>query len=375
MDSCDVLIGGGGPAGSTCAWKLRQAGLDVLVLDRARFPRDKPCAGWVTPQAIQDLALDVEEYRRGRIFQAITGFRIGLIGAEDDVAVPYDRAVSFGVRRCEFDHYLLFRTGARLRLGTPITRIRRDGSDWIVNDTIRTPMLVGAGGHFCAVSAWLNGHQRHDRVTPLVLAQETEFPVEQREPFPTAAETPEFYFADDFGGYGWLCRKQQYMNVGYGHRVDGGHLKAEIAEFVGWLERRGRVPSGRRWPWRGHAYLLRDGSVRRVYDEGVVLVGDAAGLAYPQSGEGIRPAIESGLFAAAAILEAGHRYAADDLAPYEASLRTRLAPPRLSKAFSNLVPHAAAHSIGRALVGVPWFVRTFVLDRWFLHADQLPVVT
>ena len=47
--SCDVLIVGGGPAGSTCAWQLVRAGLDVLVMDKHNFPRDKVCAGWITP--------------------------------------------------------------------------------------------------------------------------------------------------------------------------------------------------------------------------------------------------------------------------------------------------------------------------------------
>lgn len=68
MDICDVLIAGGGPAGSACAWKLRQAGLDVVVVDKATFPRDKVCAGWVTPQAIDDLQIDTGEYRDGRTF-------------------------------------------------------------------------------------------------------------------------------------------------------------------------------------------------------------------------------------------------------------------------------------------------------------------
>ncbi|MGH8709796.1 MAG: FAD-dependent oxidoreductase, partial [Burkholderiales bacterium] len=48
-DSCDVLIVGGGPAGSTCAWQLVRASFDVLVLDKHTFPRDKVCAGWITP--------------------------------------------------------------------------------------------------------------------------------------------------------------------------------------------------------------------------------------------------------------------------------------------------------------------------------------
>ena len=50
MERCDVLVVGGGPAGSSCARALHDAGLDVIVLDRAVFPRDKVCAGWITPQ-------------------------------------------------------------------------------------------------------------------------------------------------------------------------------------------------------------------------------------------------------------------------------------------------------------------------------------
>lgn len=367
-----MLIGGGGPAGSSCAWKLRQAGVDVLVLDRARFPRDKTCAGWITPQTVDDLALDVDEYRRGRIFQPMTGFRIGLIGSDGDVKVPYDRAVSVGIRRCEFDHYLLFRSGARIRQETPIRRIRRDGDDWIVNDSIRTPMLVGAGGHFCPVSARLNGHPHPDRGTSLVLAQEAEFPIVRGEPFLTDPEVPEFYFESDFGGYGWLCRTQQYMNVGYGH-LAGRRLRLLMSAFVEWLERRGRLPSDRKWPWRGHAYMLHEGESRRMVGDGVLLAGDAAGLAYPQSGEGIRPAVESGLFAADTILAAGGRFTADDLSSYETRLRARLAPSRMASLLAELVPKAATRSVGRTLIAVPWFVRNVVVNRWFLHASEPPV--
>src|SRR6185503_1670551 len=101
MDSCDVLIAGGGPAGSACAWKLRQAGLDVIIIDKATFPRDKVCAGWITPQVVDDLEIDVDDYRSSRTFQPITGFRVGLIGQNSVVETEYDRPVSFGIRRCE----------------------------------------------------------------------------------------------------------------------------------------------------------------------------------------------------------------------------------------------------------------------------------
>ncbi len=63
MDTCDVLIVGGGPAGSSCAWGLRSSGLDVVVADRKAFPRDKVCAGWITPQVIESLDIDLDDYR------------------------------------------------------------------------------------------------------------------------------------------------------------------------------------------------------------------------------------------------------------------------------------------------------------------------
>ncbi|MCK5307153.1 MAG: FAD-dependent oxidoreductase, partial [Zetaproteobacteria bacterium] len=80
MESCDVLIVGGGPAGSSCARKLNQAGIDVLVLDKSQFPRDKVCAGWITPEVLQLLQIDPEEYAEGRVMQPIYALRTGVIG-------------------------------------------------------------------------------------------------------------------------------------------------------------------------------------------------------------------------------------------------------------------------------------------------------
>ena len=62
MRSVDVIIVGGGPAGSSCAWRLRRHGVECLILDRAEFPRLKLCAGWVTPQVLADIELDPREY-------------------------------------------------------------------------------------------------------------------------------------------------------------------------------------------------------------------------------------------------------------------------------------------------------------------------
>jgi geranylgeranyl reductase family protein len=364
MDSCDVLVVGGGPAGSTCAWKLRQAGLDVMVLDAAVFPRDKVCAGWITPPVVADLRLDLDEYRQHHTLQPISGFRTGLIDGSRVVETVYDRPVSYGIRRCEFDDYLLQRSGARTRLGTHVQMIRRDGDAWIVNDAVRTPMLVGAGGHRCPVA-------QHVGPTPpggpLVVAQEGEFAVGPADAVAVAPEMPELYFCSDLQGYGWCFRKQQYLNVGFG-RLDPRSLPSASAAFVAFLKAARRLPAGLSWRWRGHAYLLSGPPRRRVVDAGVLLVGDAAGLARPQSGEGIRPAVESGLLAAAAIVGACGCYTRERLVAYEAQLLERFVAPRMPP-FLARGGELGEKLIGR-LLAMPWFARHVLLDRWFLGSRK-----
>ncbi len=136
METCDVLIIGGGPAGSSCARQLHEAGLDVIVADKCSFPRDKICAGWITPAVVEELNLDLDHYRQGRVCQEIQGFRTGSMDgsyAYND----YNRPVSYGIRRYEFDHYLLSHSGARLMLGKPVTEIKKHTNHWIVNNNIK----------------------------------------------------------------------------------------------------------------------------------------------------------------------------------------------------------------------------------------------
>jgi flavin-dependent dehydrogenase len=387
MDTCDVLIVGGGPAGSTCAWKLRQAGADVLVMDRAVFPRDKVCAGWITPQVVQTLRLDLDEYRSRRTLQPITGFRSGLIGGAGDLTTTYDHPVSYGIRRCEFDHYLLGRSRARLNLGDGVSTIRREQEGWVVNGRIRTNMLVGAGGHFCPVARLLNpangespephmsnpakagSRGLHAQEWPVVVAQEAEFLIEPGSAgaFAVAPETPELYFSADLRGYGWCFRKQDYLNIGLG-LLDRRACSAATRAFVAYLQARGRVPATASWRWRGHAYLLGQPRARHVRGDAVLLLGDAAGLAYPQSGEGIRPAIESGLIAALTILDAEGVYTRERLAPYEQQLSSRLGFS--SQNHTPRLPSAVAAKLAAGLMRVPPFVRHVVLDRWFLRSAE-----
>lgn len=373
MDTCDALIVGGGPAGSSCAWRLVRAGLDVIVMDRSAFPRDKVCAGWITPQVVHDLQLDVEDYRRGRTFQAITGFRTGVIDEPRALDTSYGRAVSFGIRRCEFDDYLLRRSRARLALGEPLADIRRHRGGWIVNDRVRAAVLVGAGGHFCPVARWLDGAANSGSAS-IVVAQEVEFAPgpPDADAFATSPEVPELYFCRDLNGYGWCVRKERYYNIGFG-RLDRHSLPRATAAFVDYLKRIRRIPDGASFRWRGHAYGINAPSRRRLAGAGVLVAGDAAGLAYAQSGEGIRPAVESGLLAADTIVEAGGCYSRDRLAPYERRLRARLAAGSSARRALDMAPPGLTSWLALKLMAAPPFVRHVVLDRWFLHAGEPPL--
>ncbi len=98
-------------------------------------------------------------------------------------------------------------------------------------------------------------------------------------------------------------------------------------------------------------------------------IGDAAGLAYPQSGEGIRPAVESGLLAAEAILAARGDYRPAALEPYRQRVEARFGR-RPKRPPVEGPPSALRRLAARCLLGRPWFVRRVLLDRWFLHAHQ-----
>ncbi len=365
MERYDALVVGGGPAGSTCAWALRRAGLDVLVLDRARFPRDKVCAGWLTPQAAAALELDVAEYERGRVLQRVTGVSACRLGGTP-VVTRYDAIVSYGIRRCEFDDFLLRRSGAPVR-SEPLRSLRREDGGFVANDSIHTPLVVGAGGHFCPVARSL-GAASSDR--PVVIAQEIEFrmrPDQERE-CRVEPEVPELYFCRDLDGYGWAFRKGPYLNVGFGRR-DPRAFQAQLHGFWLSLAAGGRVPSDVPPRWHGHAYLLYEGAGRKVVDDGVLLCGDAAGLAFPASGEGIGPAIESGRLAAAAIVAAAGRYSRRRLVPYARALRSRFGSRRAHDAL-RLLPGPLRAWLGGRMLGAHRSNSTLVVDRWFLHRRQ-----
>ena len=228
----------------------------------------------------------------------------------------------------------------------------------MVNETIETPVVIGAGGHFCPVARFMRGGS--DTATPVV-AKEVEFPLAGRLTH-IASGVPELFVCRDLEGYAWCVRKGDYLNVGIGRR-GSQDFNDHVNRFAAFLEDSGALTDASNLKWHGHAYLASGTGARPVIGDGVLLVGDAAGLAYPESGGGIRrrlsrdawPRKRSSRQAADQVLAALQPYADEVRRLYPRSPRTP-APLR-----------SAVAAAGRWLLSSSAFTRHVVLNRWFLR--------
>jgi geranylgeranyl reductase family protein len=353
----DVIVVGGGPGGSTAAWRLAIAGLRTLVLDAAVFPRVKICAGWVTPEALADLEVDPDKYPL--TIQPFDACVLEFSGARHETA--WRRPTSYGIIRREFDHYLLERAaaaGADVRWGIRVTAVT-EHADRVRVETdhgaFEAGALIGAGGHRCPVARALGRISEREEV---VVAQESEtrLPPEWTARLQPFLRAPELYLEPDLRGYGWYFPKRDFINIGVGcTQGSDGSLPRRRDALMAALRASGRVPEGMPLePFKGHSYVVRRQAPRRLHGARFCLVGDAAGLARDMSGEGIGPAIRSGRMAAGAVtalLRQGvplDGYARDIVARYGAGelgwLQRRLSglPDRLARVGVRALLRSAA---------------------------------
>lgn len=293
MQSVDAIVVGGGPAGSTCAWKLCAAGLDVLVLDRAQFPRHKLCAGWVTPEAIADLELTANDY-------PLSFMTFEKLHCHWKALTVKPSIQQHSIRRFEFDNFLLQRAAARV-IHHKVSEVQRVDGYFVIDGNFRCKYLVGAGGTACPVYRALF-QQRRPRNSALQTATfEQEFAYDWRIP-----ECHLWFFDEGLPGYAWYVPKANgYINIGIGAMADqlkqrGGHLRSYWQNFVAKLHRQGMVHYADYRP-TGYSYYLRS-DAEFVAADNAYIVGDAAGLATRDLCEGIGPAVRSGLLAAEAIV-------------------------------------------------------------------------
>ncbi|MFQ6101212.1 MAG: geranylgeranyl reductase family protein [Anaerolineae bacterium] len=329
----DVAIVGAGPAGSVAAQRLAAAGVRVVLLERATFPRDKPCGDGITARGLAVLA----RMGLGEWASRFPAPEVGRMTSPDgqvlDVHLKAGDGYCYGrtIPRRLLDARLAqaaMEAGVRLVEGARVrsveqadgykTRIIADGLE------VAAEMVILADGSHAAVTRRLG------------LAQGSPGIVAIRQYFAGDIGPPgrmEIHFQQGIvPGYTWLFPMGDgHVNVGAGTftwrvRRGGVPLREVLARFVsdpaateGRLAR--AEPAG---PVRGHPLRTRLCDTH-TYAERVLVVGDAAGLVNPLSGEGIAPAMESGELAAAhalAALEAGD-FSARALAPYSQALHAR----------------------------------------------------
>ena len=377
MQQYDILIIGGGPAGSTLAYDLLStydSKLKVAILDKKSFPRHKTCAGWVTPEVMRVLNIDLKDYEKNNILQKINGFKIGLLG-QKLVESHYDGApISYGIRRYEFDNYLLRRCGAELILEEAFKQMAKTSDGWLVNDRYHAKLVVGAGGHYCPVARAIDSKGVSELA---VVAQEAEFKMnaEQKKNCTINEEVPELFFTPDLMGYGWAFRKGDYLNIGLG-REDKNKLSSHVRSFCDYLTEQGKIPDDITAKYNGHAYLLYNHAVRNMIADSVLLIGDSAGLAYPQSGEGIRPAVESAMLAADVIRQCDSDYSIARLNLYNRKIEQRFGERQPAPDTMERLPMFIKKLFASQLMKTSWFTRNVVTQKWFLQSQQssLPAI-
>lgn len=277
LDSETIIIGGG-PAGSSCAWELRKRNRECLILERQDLPKTKSCAGWITPKVLQDLEIEPVTYPHGLL--ELSSIRI-VYGASRASAIF--ATSQFSIRREQFDTWLLERSKAKVYRHAARKIVLIDGY-YVIDEKYRCKYLVGAGGTHCPVKTHFFSPDRGRRV----LTQQIDCVL----PRGKARGGTLFYPLGGFGGFGWHVPKIDGVSIGLGGadgRLEGGRWDA----FTRLLLERGLIESKPAAPVSHHYYV--GGRRKAVRSGNAFIAGDAAGLATVDLGEGIGPAVESGI--------------------------------------------------------------------------------
>jgi geranylgeranyl reductase family protein len=321
MGSYDLIVVGAGPAGSTTAREAAASGARVLLLDKAPFPRDKPCGGGVNVRAARLLPFDLAPV----VERTVSGLSVSL-NLERDFTRRYPLPLCYMTQRSRLDAFLAEKAvdaGAEMHDGEAVRSLDHD----LDGVTVRTRggsysgrALVGADGAngVVARASGLSGGRE------LAVALEANLPCPAGVPAPWR-ETLAMDLGLIPGGYGWLFPKGNHLNLGTG---GWRHFGPTLRNRLDALTRHFGFAPERLEHLRGHHLPIRLPNAPLAQGR-TLLVGDAAGLIDPLSGEGIYAAICSGRMAARQLL----RFldgAAPDLSPYSRAVESGLAPELLA---------------------------------------------
>ena len=299
MARYDVIVIGAGPAGSTTAYRLARAGARVCLMDRARFPRDKPCGGGLTLRAVRELPFSVEPVVEDRIETIELGFRYTRRWSR-----RAKQPLVLMTQRRRLDAFLAEQAvtaGAEFRDGSKVTAVDPSGRVAIDGERLDADVVVGADG--------ANGITARSLGRPapehgVALEGNVAYTHVSRERFQGRAVAE---LGAVPGGYAWVFPKGDHVNVGVGGwQSEGPRLRDHLRELCAAFE----IDEAEVRDLRGHRLPMRGASMRPVEGR-LLLVGDAAGLVDPLSGDGMYEAVFSGRLAADAALEFLHGRARD----------------------------------------------------------------
>jgi geranylgeranyl reductase family protein len=286
VERYDVAIVGAGPAGSTAAYRLARSRARVLLIDKTRFPRDKPCGGGLTMRAVRQLPFSVEPVVEDRITRTRCRFRYG-----PKIERESSRVICLMTQRRRLDAFLVEQAvaaGAEFRDGVHVnvdseTELRVDGRP------VEVAAVIGADGAngITARSLGLGGAIVNG------VALEGNLPYEEL-PAGSWQGRLVLELGNVPGGYGWIFPKGDHVNFGvggWGH--EGPQLRRHLrilCEKYGIELRQLSDVRGHRLPMRRPATVLARGRA--------LVIGDAAGALDPVSGDGIYEALVTARLAA-----------------------------------------------------------------------------
>ncbi len=358
--SYDVIVVGGGPAGSSAAWRAASGGARVLLCDKAEFPRDKPCGDGLTPRAVASIAslgLENELKRYNRVD------KLRVNGANRTLTFDWPASDDFPdhgyvIARTDLDELLLRNAqaaGAEVREGVSVLEpivesgvvcgvvTRHNGT----TEEIRAGMVIAADGASSRVARAVGMQMTSNR--PMGLAVRAHF--EAKRPASEDGVIESFLELRDgdalLPGYGWIFPMGEgRINVGVGilstykgwRDVNTAHL---MEVFMRSLPKDWELPdisdlrsSGQLKGWR----LPMGLGVWPPWRPGVLAVGDAAGVVNPFNGEGISEAVESGVVGAEVALKALDGGGPAELSEYGRRLDELWGPYyRLGRTFVRLI--------------------------------------
>ncbi|MBZ0217348.1 MAG: NAD(P)/FAD-dependent oxidoreductase [Fimbriimonadaceae bacterium] len=314
MKHVETIIVGGGPAGSTCGWHLTRHGREALILDKSPFPRLKLCAGWISEKVMTDLEFDETTYPHQILKLDIRTHIRGLPFSFRGLPTP---GANYSIRRTEFDDWLLQRSNTPF-VEHNVKKIRRDGDLYVIDEQYSCRYLIGAGGTMCPVRRVMFPGKRTKRRQIATLEKEFKYPARN--------DTCHLYFLyRRLLGYSWFVPKGNgFVNIGIGgkshyFKKSGTNIHDHFRLFLGDLVTQKLLDrdTAENLKDTGHPYFLFTWK-GEIKDGNCFLIGDSAGLASVDMGEGIGPAIESGLLTAREIMGEG-QYTKDAITKYSFS--------------------------------------------------------